>query len=70
MEELEKKIQSLPPDLRSEVEDFVEFLLEKKAAKGRKQPSLEWAGSLKELAKEYTSVELQHSISKLRMSEK
>lgn len=27
---LETKIQTLPPDLRREVEDFVEFLLEKR----------------------------------------
>jgi Protein of unknown function (DUF2281) len=27
---LEAKIQSLPPDLRHEVEDFIEFLLEKR----------------------------------------
>lgn len=27
---LEAKIQALPPELRSEVEDFIEFLLEKR----------------------------------------
>ncbi|MEI8307699.1 MAG: DUF2281 domain-containing protein [Chloroflexales bacterium] len=27
---LERKIQALPPDLRREVEDFIEFLLEKR----------------------------------------
>jgi len=29
METIEEKIKKLPPDLKKEVEDFVDFLLEK-----------------------------------------
>ncbi len=36
MKTLEEKIRELPPELRQEVEDFVEFLLERKMKKGEK----------------------------------
>jgi len=37
LEAIEEKIKKLPPDLRKEVEDFVDFLLEKtKYKKGKK----------------------------------
>lgn len=37
MENIEEIVKKLPPDLKREVEDFVNFLIEKKARKhGRK----------------------------------
>jgi hypothetical protein len=33
MKTLEEKIRELPPELQQEVEDFIEFLLEKRARK-------------------------------------
>lgn len=60
MKTLEEMVGELPPDLRQEVRDFVEFLQEKKARRKQKKLRLSWAGGLKELRDQYTSVELQH----------
>ncbi len=65
-ENLVRKIDELPPELQTEVEDFVEFLWVRKAKKKPGKPSLSWAGALKELAGKHTSVELQHKISDWR----
>lgn len=66
---LKEYLEKLPPDLEQEVKDFIEFLLEKWAKEPRNKPKFDWAGSLKELRNEYTSVELQHKIIKWRMGE-
>lgn len=58
MEKVEERIKQLPPDLRREVEDFVEFLLEKKRRHGRRLRQ-DWAGALSDYRDRYTSVELQ-----------
>lgn len=68
-ENLVRKIDELPPDLQTEVEDFVEFLYVRRAKKKLGKPSFSWAGALKELAEKHTSVELQHKISDWRMGE-
>jgi len=61
MKSLEELIKELPPDLRQEVQDFVEFLLERKVNRKKLQkPRLDWKGALKDLRDQYTSVELQH----------
>jgi hypothetical protein len=70
MKTLEEMIQELPPELRKEVEDFVEFLLEKRKPKPKGKPRFDWAGALKDLRDQYTSVELQHKISEWRIGEK
>ena len=67
METLEELIEQLPPHLRREVRDFVEFLLEKRAKRPRGKPAFRWAGALSDLRDEYTSVELQHKISAWRI---
>lgn len=59
MEAIEEKIKKLPPDLRKEVEDFVDFLLEKTKYKKGKKPKLNWIGGLREYRDKYTSLELQ-----------
>ena len=69
MRSLEEKIKSLPIDLRKEVEDFIDFLIERKMKKGVKKPMFTWEGALKELKDQYNSVELQHEISKWRIRE-
>ncbi len=53
-------LDQLSPDLLQEVEDFAQFLFEKRSYQrtGRLNPQLR--GVLKELGEEYTSVELQH----------
>ena len=70
MDTLEDRIKVLPPELRREVEDFVDFLLEKRAGKRHGKPNFGWAGALKDLRDQYTSVELQHKISEWRIGEK
>jgi Protein of unknown function (DUF2281) len=70
MKNLEEKIHELPSELQQEVEDFVEFLLEKRHKRPRGKPRFDWAGALKDLRDQYTSVELQHKISEWRIGEK
>lgn len=70
MKNLEKKISILPPELQQEVEDFVEFLIEKKMKRPKGKPKFNWAGALKEFRDQYTSVELQHKISEWRIGQK
>jgi hypothetical protein len=60
MKSIEDKIKDLPPELQQEVEDFVDFLIEKRAGKPRGQLKLDWRGALRDLRDRYTSVELQH----------
>ena len=49
MKSLEKKISLLPPELQQEVEDFIEFLIEKRLKRPKGKPKFNWAGALKEL---------------------
>ena len=70
LERIEKMIRELPPELHREVEDFVEFLLEKRLKRPRAKPNFDWAGALKDIRDQYTSVELQHEISEWRVQEK
>jgi len=67
MPKLKEYVEKLPPEIQQEVEDFVEFLLKKYRNKPRNKPKFDWAGALKDLRDKYTSVELQHKISKLRI---
>lgn len=67
---IEERIKELPPELQREVEDFVQFLLEKRLKRPRGKPNFGWAGALKDLREQYTSVELQHKISEWRIGEK
>jgi len=65
MQTLRELIERLPPELQKEVRDFVEFLLERRAAKlraKRGELKLNWRGALRDLRDKYTSVELQHKV--------
>ena len=55
---LEESIKVLPPNLKKEVSDFVQFLLGKQT-KIKTQLSLDWAGKLQKYKNQFTSVELQ-----------
>ncbi|MBI2339526.1 MAG: DUF2281 domain-containing protein [Deltaproteobacteria bacterium] len=68
---LEEIMKELPPEAQKEAWDFVDFLSQRYAPKPRikKKPAFKWAGALKELGEKYTSVELQHEISKWRAEE-
>lgn len=59
METLQEKIEQLPPELKQEVIDFIDFLLEKRKKETTDKLTLSWKGKLKEYRDEYTSIELQ-----------
>ena len=60
---IEEKIRKLSPELRKDVEEFVEGLLENRERRGSKRLQLKWRGALRDLRNKYTSVDLHHKIS-------
>ena len=60
IEKIESKVKNLPPKLQKQVIDFIDFLSKKYKFK------FDWEGSLSELGKKYTSVDLQHKASEWR----
>ncbi|TAK57697.1 MAG: DUF2281 domain-containing protein [Bacteroidetes bacterium] len=66
---LEEKINKLPPELQQEVELFIQQLLDKGKKQKKQKPKFEWAGALRHLRNQYTSVELQHEILNERMKQ-
>ena len=64
---IKELIDNLPPHLRKEALDYIEFLLKKHhQRKTRKPMRFDWAGCLSHLKNQYTSVELQHKASEWR----
>jgi Protein of unknown function (DUF2281) len=59
---LPELVQSLPSEMQQEVQDFIEFLLEKQGHRPKGPFKLDWRGALRDLRDQYTSVELQHKI--------
>ena len=62
--EVDMKMHQLPEDLRRQVLDYMEFLIEKNKVsrnKGKKF-KFDWEGGLSEIQGELTSVELQHRV--------
>jgi nucleoid DNA-binding protein len=59
-------VNELAPGQQAEVLDFVEFLLAKKRSRARRKPQFDWAGALKDMRDDYTSVDLQHEITRWR----
>jgi len=59
-ERIGEMVKVLPPELQYEVEDFVQFLLEKQTRKPEGKFKFDWEGALEDLRDQYTSVELQH----------
>lgn len=59
---IKSKLEELPENLRNEVYDFMEFLMQKNDAKKKKKGTFkfDWEGGLSDLKEKYTSVELQH----------
>lgn len=62
MPTVKEVVEQLPPDRQEEVKNFAEFLLEKRRGRAKGKPDFDWAGALKNLRDDYTSVELQHEI--------
>lgn len=63
---LDEMVKELPIERQAEVRNFVEFLLAKQQSRQRRKPQFDWAGALKDMRNEFTSVELQHEITRLR----
>ena len=68
MRTIKEVLDQLPPDIQQEVKNFAEFLLEKRRKRTGGKPSFDWAGALKDLRDDFTSVELEHEIADRRMS--
>ena len=63
---LQELLRKLPPELQTEVRDFVEFLLERRSTRQRRPMKFQWEGVLRDLRRQYTSVQLQHQIADWR----
>jgi hypothetical protein len=59
MSEIEEMAKKLPPDLRIQVQNFIEFLIERKKQNRRPTLRQDWAGALRDLKNEYTSLDPQ-----------
>ena len=59
MKPLVELLQELPPEAQAEVRDFIEFLLVKRARKPATKLRQDWAGVLRDVRDQYTSLELQ-----------
>jgi hypothetical protein len=65
--EIERKINSLPDDLKKEVIDFIDFLImKKKKGKHRDEFNFSWEGGLADIKEKYSSVALQHQSTEWR----
>jgi hypothetical protein len=53
------KLNALPPLLRHEAEDFIDFLSHRAKPPKQRRLRLTWAGALRDLGDEYTALELQ-----------
>ena len=63
---LDELVQELSPDCQMEVRDFVEFLLTRRSTPQGNKLQQNWAGALREHRGQYSSVDLQHQVSKWR----
>jgi hypothetical protein len=59
---LKQLVESLPADVQHEVQDFAEYLLQKRGAHRRDTPTFSWAGILADERDTFTSVQLQHEV--------
>jgi hypothetical protein len=66
MTTLARFVEQLPLDIQREVLSYAEFLLEKRSKKKQNVPDFDWEGALKDMGEQYSSVELQHEIGKMR----
>ena len=62
MQSLENKIKDLPVDLYQEVEDYIDFLVQKRGNQSKKQFVLTWKGALRDDRNPISSVDLQHKV--------
>jgi Protein of unknown function (DUF2281) len=60
-------VRELPPEQQQEVIEYVMHLSQRAKTGRRRSLKLDWAGGLSYLADKTTSVDLQHTISRLRI---
>jgi hypothetical protein len=63
---INEMVNELAPGQQAEARDFIESLLAKKRAGPRRKPQFDWAGALKDMRDEYSSVDLQHESTRWR----
>jgi len=56
---LEHLVGKLPTDLKKEVHDFVQILVEKRTGRKQQKLRLSWAGKLSEFQDKFSAIELQ-----------
>ncbi len=66
MTTLARFVEQLPLDIQKEVLSYAEFMLEKRSRKKQKVPAFDWEGALEDLGEQYSSVQLQHEIGRMR----
>ena len=59
---LDKKMEKLPPFLKKEVFDFVEFISKKHQSTRRGKLKFSWFGKLAEFSKDYDALKLQKQV--------
>ncbi len=66
--QIELKVRELPDEVKRQVFDYVDFLLNKYPTKQNTQNKFKfnWEGKLSDKKEEFTSVELQHQASEWR----
>jgi hypothetical protein len=63
---INQMVNELAPGQQAEARDFIESLLERKRVSTRRKPQFDWAGALKDMREDYSSVDLQHESSRWR----
>jgi hypothetical protein len=66
LDEVIESTKDLPEELQAEVRDFARFVKETRLRRRGRKMKLDWRGALGDMRDEFTSVELQHAISKWR----
>lgn len=66
MPKLKEKIDQLPPKLKNEVDDFIDFLIDKYKKDKSTTLKQDWSGALKEYKNKYTSMQLQEKAKEWR----
>lgn len=69
MKKIDEMIKELPLDLYQEVEDFIQFVIQRHRIKPVRKLRQDWANTLKEYNGKYTSLELQKKALEWRIKE-
>ncbi len=60
---IQEKLEGLPPGIKQEALDYIEFLASKyQSSSNNDSFEFDWAGALEKMKNQYSSVELQHKV--------